>query len=639
MSAYKTEERILDSADTIIQKCISLTEPQSFFLFAGAGSGKTGSLVEALKYARKHLGPMLSRENRYVGVITYTNAAADEISRRNEQYPFFAISTIHSFAWSLIEPFQRDIKTWLINKLESDLAELATKRGKTKDRDIAQKSKRLESVRQVSRFTYSPTKPNTGRESLNHGDVISLSVNFLYKPLMQEILVSRFPILLIDESQDTNKNLMDALLGIQRSYSSRFMLGLFGDMMQRIYLDGKDKLDESIADDWAKPEKNINYRSPKRVISLINSVRKTGDGRVQSPFPTAEDGIVRIFIAPSTNTGKLAYEEGVCQQMATITGDPCWGGENKDVKTLTLEHKMAAERFGFMALFKALDISKTIKDRAFQKLTAQDPSPQLKELAFFTNIIVPLVKCHNEQNNFGIATITKEHSPLLQRHAFALHADDHQQLMHKIREASAALLKLWADDNDPLLRDIVSCIQATMLFEVPQNLARDTDNDSVSSEFHPAIFMSKEVEEIISDDIDPEERQKRLAAWEALRAVPFSQVDKYYSYIKGESFFDTHQGVKGLEFSRVMVVLDDEAAGGNLFSYEKLFGVKPLSDTDKKNIAEGKDNAINRTNRLFYVICSRAEQSLAIVVYTSSPQHLKEFLLANYIFNHEEITI
>ena len=177
------------------------------------------------------------------------------------------------------------------------------------------------------------------------------------------------------------------------------------------------------------------------------------------------------------------------------------------------------------------------------------------------------------------------------------------------------------------------------MFEAPTNLTKNIDTDIVDGESSPASPTLDQEDEIAESVIDPEERQKRLAAWGALKDVPFSQVEKYYSYIRGESYFDTHQGVKGLEFPRVMVVLDDEAAGGKFFSYDKLFGVKALSDTDRKNIAEGKDNAVARTNRLFYVICSRAEQSLAIVVYTANPQTLKEFFLTSQIFTEEEIHV
>ena len=138
---------------------------------------------------------------------------------------------------------------------------------------------------------------------------------------------------------------------------------------------------------------------------------------------------------------------------------------------------------------------------------------------------------------------------------------------------------------------------------------------------------------------DPEERQKLQAAWAAFVQIPFSQIALFHQYIKGESPFDTHQGVKGLEFPRVMVILDDEAAGGNLFSYDKLFGAKALTTTDKSNIQTGKDNSLTRTNRLFYVICSRAEQSLAIVIYSANPRQVRDTLLAKAIFTNDEIIL
>ena len=87
-------------------------------------------------------------------------------------------------------------------------------------------------------------------------------------------------------------------------------------------------------------------------------------------------------------------------------------------------------------------------------------------------------------------------------------------------------------------------------------------------------------------------------------------------YISDKSPFGTHQGIKGLQFPRVMVVLDDNEARGFMFSYNKLFGAKAPTSTDIKNEEEGKETSIDRTRRLFYVTCSRAQSSLVIVVYT-----------------------
>jgi DNA helicase-2/ATP-dependent DNA helicase PcrA len=86
-----------------------------------------------------------------------------------------------------------------------------------------------------------------------------------------------------------------------------------------------------------------------------------------------------------------------------------------------------------------------------------------------------------------------------------------------------------------------------------------------------------------------------------------------------------------------MVILDDEEAGGFQFSYGKLFGAEALSDTDKKNEKEGNDSTPARTRRLFYVTCSRAEKSLAVVAYTSKPKEVKEFATSQGWFSEAEI--
>lgn len=88
-----------DPVDVEIAGYLKPEEPRSFFLFAGAGSGKTRSLVHALNHIREKHGHDLRLQGHKVGIITYTNAACDEIDRRIDFYPLFHVSTIHSFAW------------------------------------------------------------------------------------------------------------------------------------------------------------------------------------------------------------------------------------------------------------------------------------------------------------------------------------------------------------------------------------------------------------------------------------------------------------------------------------------------------------------------------------------------------------
>jgi hypothetical protein len=76
----------------------------------------------------------------------------------------------------------------------------------------------------------------------------------------------------------------------------------------------------------------------------------------------------------------------------------------------------------------------------------------------------------------------------------------------------------------------------------------------------------------------------------------------------------------------------DDVANHFLFSYDKLLGITPPSDTDRKNQAEGKETVVDRTRRLFYICCSRALKGLAVVCYTSHPDVLKGRVLESGLF-------
>lgn len=132
---------------------LSLEKPTSFFLFAGAGSGKTRSLVNALNYLAKTYRDVLRLRGRQVAVITYTNAACDEITRRTEYDPLFMVRTIHSFAWSQIQGFNSDIRAWLKDNLQREIADLqaeetkgraGTKASAARQAQIESKQRRLD---------------------------------------------------------------------------------------------------------------------------------------------------------------------------------------------------------------------------------------------------------------------------------------------------------------------------------------------------------------------------------------------------------------------------------------------------------------------------------------------------------------
>jgi hypothetical protein len=115
-----------------------------------------------------------------------------------------------------------------------------------------------------------------------------------------------------------------------------------------------------------------------------------------------------------------------------------------------------------------------------------------------------------------------------------------------------------------------------------------------------------------------EDRCKR--EWYALFNGPWRDIARFRAYLAGEAELATHQVVKGSEYRHVMVVMDDEEAGGTLFSYDKLFGAEELGTTDRNCIDEGNETILNGTLRLLYVACSRAEESLALILSARSPR-------------------
>lgn len=603
------------NVDQEIAACLSVDAPKSFFLFAGAGSGKTRSLVTALQHVQKTMSERLRMKGQRVAVITFTNAASDEIKSRLLFDPLIDVRTIHSFAWSLIEGLNRDIREWLKVDLAQDIADLkaeeargrkGTKASVTRLSKIESKTRRLQNLPNIKTFTYSPVGDNRGRDALNHAEVLQLTAHFLRtKSAMQSILAGRHPVLLIDESQDTNKHLVDALFVAQASLKGKLVLGLLGDMMQRIYSDGKEGLGTDLPADWARPNKVMNHRCPKRVVNLINKVRSTTNKQHQQTPDTAIEGIVRFFILPGDTANKPQMESAIRAHMAELTGDPKWS-EPREVKTLTLEHRMAASRLGFLEAFSAL--------YDYDSWRTSFLEGTLPVFRFFAEQVLPLVKSRSAKDRFAVARILKAHSPLLSASALKQSKDTRASLA-EAETFLTQLESLWDKGADPTLLQVLLFVTKANLLEVPDALV-----------VHGSGAIEAAAAASSAADEQADRQSERDLAIQAFLNAPFSQIEPMAEYLAGKAHFDTHQGVKGLEFDRVMVIMDDTEARGFLFKYDDLFGGK----------ADG-DKTVEATKRLFYVTASRAKEGLALVAYSSSPDRIKNYVLSNGWFDEKEI--
>lgn len=619
-----------DEGDTEIADCLRAETARSFFLYAGAGSGKTRSLVLALRRATEMRGHDLKLRGQRVAVITFTNAAANEISDRLDFDSLITVSTIHSFAWNLVHEYQEDIRAWMKLELKTSIDELEAKKSRDgtkteKDRlyRLQKKKDLAATIDTIRKFTYNPAGENRDRESLNHSQVIKLTSHLLIsKPLLAHILVTKHPILFIDESQDTNKNLLEALMHVASEREGEFVLGLFGDTMQRIYNDGKTDIAASIPGSWATPVKVMNHRSPRRIVELSNRIRADVDDHSQKARADRGEGVVRLFIA-SVESETSTIEKAAAEHMARTSDDADWtvpatddsrSGKHPAVKRLILEHSMVAQRFGFAELFSAL---KSLPGEPTSVLDGSVP-----ELQVFIQQVEPLIQAHQRGDKFTIARIVRESSPLMRQEVLETASPEPGALRTILTDCQTAvdqLTNLWGGNTAPTLGQVATILDETGLF-------------TLSTSIKTALMATEAVDH-------DEASFDAIGTWQRCLAASFHEASRYGRYFAAMTPFATHQGVKGLEFPRVMVVLSDNEAGGFMFSYEKLLGAKDLTSSDISNVAAGKDTSVARTRRLMYVTCSRASNALAVVAYTKNPEAVRAFAIGNEWFSEDEVVL
>jgi DNA helicase-2/ATP-dependent DNA helicase PcrA len=218
-----------------LQAC--LDQRHSFIFEAGAGAGKTYSLIEALRYLIKRDGTELIRNHHQVACITYTNVATKEIETRTDQHPAIYSSTIHSFCWTLIQGFQPflrkeipNIEGWperlkesaqrAVDRMLKERVEAMVEAMVEADADqiaaiaesFVQDRIKLESVgtRNVE-YSLGHSRADKTTISLGHNDVLVLAAKLLENEKFRRLLVNRFPVVFIDEYQDTDNVIFDAL--------------------------------------------------------------------------------------------------------------------------------------------------------------------------------------------------------------------------------------------------------------------------------------------------------------------------------------------------------------------------------------------------------------------------------------------
>lgn len=623
MSAIPISTNNERDAGVVEEICGYLTEepPRSFFLFAGAGSGKTRTLVDVLRrmtgVVQHGKGGQLARRLRMYGrsirVVTYTKNAVAVINGRLGDNDLVGVSTIHAFCWELISGFNDDIRSALVAvkqaQLEKETAEAAAKpRGITpaKQRDLDEIKADIEAFKLTDVFIYHPDRETHGAGALAHKHVLDATAWLLrHRPTLQAILKDRHPIILIDESQDTMKGILDALM----MRGSGLTLGLLGDHRQRIYTDGHSDLPSLVPASWATPELQMNHRSQRRIVTLINRIweaelegrTQPANGVEQHPRTEKAGGVVRLFVGDTSRSPeeKAASERWCADQMQQASGFYAWS--QGQYQLLALEHKLVATRGSFLDAYSAMVLIDP--NSAAPTGSGENKGPTAVQLLL--NELAQLEACVGADGAIDEFKATEVFRCCGRLQNMPEHEAERvkrfEEMLQGISDFAAACAIPGAT-----VEQVLMPVLGANLFEVDHRLSEAFADKS------PAPPVPARGEE--------ESKKDRIRrGWCALFATPWGQLQKYRTYLAGNSVLATHQVVKGSEFLHVMVVMDDKLAGGNQISYDKIFGGVQLSKSDLENVGKGKETTIDRSLRLLYVTCSRAQESLALVLWSSDP--------------------
>ncbi|MFD1166957.1 UvrD-helicase domain-containing protein [Sphingobacterium daejeonense] len=622
----------------------SIDAGRNFLLSGGAGSGKTYSLVSVIRQA------ILENPTAKVACMTYTNAAVKEIEER-VNHKNLNVSTIHDFLWDNIKHFQKELKVAIVSLANDD------------------------EVSKISIDDANPI-PNTYYEDLEDGiqykeyvrlrdgiishDELLLVANYLFSryPKLSSIVKDKYQFIFIDEYQDTSKVVVDIFLTHFKKSKRKNTIGFFGDAMQSIYEDGIGNLDEYKGQDADKVKeipKKQNRRNPQIVINLANKLRT--DDIIQEPSidinaPNMAEGVIKqgtVLFLYSTDGNIDKVEKSLGENYG-------WDFNNtKQTKELNLTHNLIADKAGFRELMDIYDSDPIIglKTDILNKIKDNKKNNR-PEIAIEDNdtfdVVVDKFQLKNIKRNLKKDILLAD----------PIKAELYNQLKDKpFSEVRKIYMNkdVLTDDKkqdkddenkkgskrDNLIKHLFKIQNSISLYKNKQynEFLRITDyrihiksiaNKRLLKENIDNLINvgEKTIEEVITDAhekgislIDDRLlafKEKNEYLYNRVKNVKFNEFQKLYEYLEGQTPFSTQHKTKGAEFDNVLVILDN--GGWNNYNFEKMF------------LGTATPSVLERTQKLFYVCCTRAKENLAVFFHNPDAQVIAK---ANVWFGNDNV--
>lgn len=603
-------------ADEEILKC--LKQKLSFSVVAGAGSGKTTSLVEALKSLLETEGARMLRDGQQVVCITYTNRAVEVIRDKLRQSPLFVVSTLHSFLWAEIRHFSRSIRVSLQRSVlpihiakqkENDNGGKSKKatEARAKVAELEQALEGLDSVPSF-RYGYDNTYSNYLQGEIGHDDLVLLAADMIRTsgPL-RRVLGQKYPYIFVDEAQDTFSEIVAAFNALCPG-GGLPVVGYFGDPMQQIHDKGMD--------DFAGPPgskvvtKKENYRSAPEVIALLNAFRKdvTQIAAGNNSFTKGSVGITLVQ-AETPEAARNRYSEDQLEraQSRLAKAIELWGWtQRKDAKLLFLARRMIARRLGFLSLHELFNGPYT-SSRAKNAYESGEHY-LLKPLI---ETVIPLARARRERNAGAVMRVLTTNTV-----AFRPGGAYTNKSIRDVREIASQVTATLANHFDS------SSIGVLLRYCSDQGIIRASERLISHFDRPPRVEEYNDVQHA-------DEKSDWLA--DAFFRMEAIEVENYCNFLEKNTPFSTQHGVKGEEYEDVIVVFDDAEAAWNDYSFAKMLTPQAAG--------EPKDSVKERSRKLAYVCFSRAVRNLRVLLFTPDPKSAALELIDKRLFQDPQITI
>lgn len=555
------QDRVLSgTAEHASEKALSevfsaLEDGRNFKLEAGAGAGKTYSLVQALKYILERRARFLPRSDQRVACLTYTKVAREEIKTRTDGNPSIFADTLHGFLWEMISPYQKPLAA-LLRESEAwrdILSDNPNIGGLAIDYDLGIRGVHEDSL------------------TLHHDDIPAFAIKLFGNKKFRSLITDRFPVVFIDEYQDTPAGLAEAVLSGHDSDRASPVVGFFGDHWQQIY----DKTCGSIEHPTLTSiPKNANFRSDRSIVDLLNCIRPE---LPQAPYDDAGEGTVAIYHTnswPGTRLGRnwkgqISHEatEACLEWLRTASPSSGWIRESKDLKVLMLTHAAIANELGYPSLPSVFKYNDSFAKK--ENLVVE----------YLVDTVEPALKAFRNRKYGGLFSILGRQKPTL------------RGPKDKAR---------WAGFFDSLetvsargtVGEVLDLLGSQQLFSVPTRVTK----------------LERELKDALAalDSNEDLKEPRKIAELNALRAVPYAEVRALHSYLDDVTIFSTKHSVKGAEFDDVVVLA---GRGWAKYDFAKMISTYAPQSNPHLNQA----NSFEPSRNLFYVSASRAKHNLALL--------------------------